>query len=127
MTININSLNDGNSEMIGEHLSRNAMKEIVVNRSSKQFEDRLIRQIKGINHILKQLSKNVYIWTNDHYLDEQKSGVFKLVDGYTSTSQFLFENSIGTHTHNEVNDGHLSEGGHRVLATDIIKYFENEK
>jgi hypothetical protein len=127
MTININSLNDGNDEMIGEHLSRNAMKEIVVNRSSKQFEDRLIRQIKGINHILKQLSKNVYIWTNDHYLDEQKSGVFKLVDGYTSTSQFLFENSIGTHTHNEVNDGHLSEGGHRVLATDIIKYFENEK
>lgn len=125
-TINVNSLNDGENEMICSLLSRNSLKEIVVNRSSKLFEQRLLRQVKGITYILKQLSKNVYVWTNDHYLDEQKTNLFKLVDGYHTLSHFFSENDITSHTNKLVCDGHLSEIGHRVLANDIIKYFENE-
>lgn len=126
-TININSLNDGETEMIGEHLTRTAMKQIVVNRSSKRFEDRLLRQVKGITHILKQLSKNVYVWTNDHYLDELNTGLFQFPEGYHTLAQFLGENDIRSHTNNLVGDGHLSEKGHYVLAQDIIKYFKDEK
>jgi hypothetical protein len=127
-SINMNSLldNPNNDNMVTDSLSRNALMEIVVNRSSKQFENRLLRQIKGINYILKQLSKNVYIWTNDHYLDEQQSGLFQLPNGYHNLSQFLSENSIESHTNKVVCDGHLSEIGHMVLANDIIKYFDNE-
>jgi len=127
-SININSLlnNPNNDNMVTDSLSRNALMEIVVNRASKRFENRLLRQIKGINYILKQLSKNVYIWTNDHYLDEQQSGLFQLPNGYHNLSQFLSENSIESHTNKVVCDGHLSEIGHMVLANDIIKYFDNE-
>ena len=123
-TININSLLDSN-DMITDTLLRKSLIEIVINRSSKRFEDRLLRQVKGLTHILKQLSKNVYVWTNDHYLDEQQTGLFKLADGYHMLSQFLNENCITTHTNKVVCDGHLSEIGHKVLANDIIKYFEN--
>ena len=123
-SININSLLDSN-DMITDSLSKEALLQIVINRSSKAFENRLLRQIKGISHILKELSKNVYVWTNDHYLDEQQTGLFKLADGYHMLSQFLNENCITTHTNKVVCDGHLSEIGHKVLANDIIKYFEN--
>ena len=126
-TININSLNDGENEMICSLLSRSALKEIVVNRSSKMFEDRLLRQIAGMFYILKQLSKNVYLWTNDHYLDELKTDLFQLPQGYHTLSQFFSENDITAHTNREVSDGHLSEKGHRELANDIIKFFQNEK
>ena len=125
-TINVNALSGSNS-IITDTLSKETLMQIVINRASKKFEDRLLRQVKGLTHILKQLSKNVYVWTNDHYLDEQQTGLFKLADGYHMLSQFLNENCITTHTNNEVNDGHLSEFGHRLLASDIIKYFENEK
>jgi hypothetical protein len=101
--------------------------EIVINRSSKRFEDRLLRQVAGITYILKQLSKNVYVWTNDHYLDEQHTGLFKLVDGYHTLSHFFSENDITSDTNKIVCDGHLSEVGHITLANDIIKYFENAK
>ena len=125
-SMNINSLLDNpNNDGITDSLSRKSLMEIVVNRASKRFENRLLRQIKGITYILNQLSKNVYVWTNDHYLDEQKSGLFKLVDGYHNVTQFLNENCITTHTNKAVNDSHLSEIGHKVLANDIIKYFEN--
>jgi hypothetical protein len=128
-SININSLleNPTNDDRITDSLSRKALMEIVINRASKKFEGRLLRQVKGITHILKQLSKNVYVWTNDHYLDEQQTGLFKLVDGYHTLSQFFNENNITSHTNKVVCDGHLSEIGHRILANDIITYFENEK
>jgi len=127
-TININSLLDNptNNDMITDSLSRKGLKEIVINRASKKFEDRLLRQVSGISYILKQLSKNVYVWTNDHYLDEQHTKLFKLVDGYHTLSQFFSENDITSHTNGLVGDGHLSEIGHTILANDIIKYFENE-
>lgn len=123
-TINVNALSGSNS-IITDTLSKETLMQIVINRASKKFEDRLLRQVKGLTHILKQLSKNVYVWTNDHYLDEQQTGLFKLVDGYHMLSQFLNENCITTHTNKVVCDGHLSEIGHKVLANDIIKYFEN--
>jgi len=127
-SINMNSLSDNpnNDDMITDSLSRKGLMEIVVNRASKRFENRLLRQIKGINYILKELSKNVYVWTNDHYLDEQQSGLFQLPNEYHNLSQFLSENSIESHTNKVVCDGHLSEIGHMVLANDIIKYFDNE-
>jgi hypothetical protein len=125
-SININSLLDNPNNTITDSLSKKGLLEIVINRSSKRFEARLLRQIKGISYILKQLSKNVYVWTNDHYLDEQQSGLFQLPNGYHNLSQFLSENSIESHTNKVVCDGHLSEIGHMVLANDIIKYFENE-
>ena len=123
-TINVNALSGSNS-IITDTLSKETLMQIVINRASKKFEDRLLRQVKGLTHILKQLSKNVYVWTNDHYLDEQQTGLFKLADGYHMLSQFLNENCITTHTNKVVCDGHLSEIGHKVLANDIIKYFEN--
>ena len=128
-TINVNSLLDNpmDDDMITDTLSRSGLMEIVLNRSSKKFEDRLLRQVAGITHILKQLSKKVYVWTNDHYLDEQQTGLFKLVDGYHTLSHFFSENDITSHTKGVVGDGHLSEIGHGVLANDIITYFENEK
>jgi hypothetical protein len=126
-TINMNSLRDGENEMMCNMLSTSALKEIVVNRASKQFEDRLLRQVKGITHILKQLSKNVYVWTNDHYLDELDTDLFQIPIGFLKLTHFLNEYNITRHTNNQIQDGHLSEIGHRELATDIIKYFENEK
>ena len=123
-TINVNALSGSNS-IITDTLSKETLMQIVINRASKKFEDRLLRQVKGLTHILKQLSKNVYVWTNDHYLDEQQTGLFKLADGYHMLSQFLNENCITTHTNKVVCNGHLSEIGHKVLANDIIKYFEN--
>jgi hypothetical protein len=127
-TININSLLDNttNNDKVTDSLSRKGLMEIVINRASKKFEDRLLRQVKGISYIVKQLSKNVYVWTNDHYLDEQNTGLFQLPNAYHNISQFLNENSIESHTNKVVCDGHLSEIGHMVLANDIIKYFENE-
>ena len=126
-TININSLNDGGNEMISTFLSRNAMKEIVLNRASQAFQDRLLRQVKGITHILKQLSKNVYVWTNDHYLDELNTGLFQIPAGYHTLTHFFNENDITSHTNIVVCDGHLGEQGHIALANDIINYFNNEK
>jgi hypothetical protein len=127
-TINTNSLLDNttNNDNVTDSLSRKGLMEIVINRASKKFEDRLLRQVKGISYIVKQLSKNVYVWTNDHYLDEQNTGLFQLPNAYHNISQFLNENSIESHTNKVVCDGHLSEIGHMVLANDIIKYFENE-
>ena len=128
-SINMNSLldNPNNEDMITNSLSRNGLMEIVINRASKKFEDRLLRQIKGISYILKQLSKNVYVWTNDHYLDEQKSGLFQLPTGYHTLSHFLGEVDITAHTNKVVCDGHFSEVGHVIFANDVIKYFENAK
>ena len=125
-TININSLLDSNN-MITDTLSKEALLQIVINRSSKAFENRLLRQIKGISHILKELSKSVYVWTNDHYLDEQKSGLFQLPTGYHTLSHFLGEVAITAHTNKVVCDGHFSEVGHTIFANDVIKYFENAK
>jgi hypothetical protein len=128
-SINVNSLldNPNNEDMITNSLSRKGLMEIVINRASKKFENRLLRQIKGISYILKQLSKNVYVWTNDHYLDEQKSGLFQLPTGYHTLSHFLGEVDITAHTNKVICDGHFSEIGHVIFANDVIKYFENAK
>lgn len=123
-TINVNALSGANN-IVTDTLSKETLMQIVINRASKKFENRLLRQVKGLTHILKELSKNVYVWTNDHYLDEQQTGLFKLVDGYHTLSQFFSENDITAHTNKIVCDGHLSESGHAILANDIIKHFEN--
>lgn len=128
-TINMNSLLDNpNNDIIAENnLSRKGLKQIVINRASKKFENRLLRQVKGITYILKQLSKEVYVWTNDHYLDELHTDLFQLPKGYHTLAHFFSENDITCHTNKAVCDGHLSEIGHINLANDIIEYFENEQ
>ena len=127
-TININSLGGySQNKQIYNGLTKDSLMEILLDRSSQKFEDRLIRQVKGIKHILNKISMGVYVWTNDHYLDTKNTDLFKVVEGYKNLSDFFFHNTISSDTNGEIPDGHLSETGHKILANDIIKYFKNEK